>query len=113
MDSRWLNSWHEFVAGDIDEEPPGPVSTFDLLDEDKKPLPNLRARIDYRGVSPMAYHVFVEMYGKNRSPELCRYEVDIYKPDIPVEKIAKIKHPCVVRQWEWFLLVDFLIKYSQ
>lgn len=97
MDSQWLNSWHQFVAGDLDEEPPGPVSTMDLLDENKVPLKNLRAKIDYRGVSPMCYAVFVELYGKNRSPELCRYEVDIYKPEVPLERVAKIKRPSVVR----------------
>ena len=97
MDTRWLNDWHQFVKGELDEEPPGPVTTKELLDEKNNPLPNLRPKIDYRGVSPMAYACFVELYGKDRSPELLRYKVDIYQREIPLDRQVNIKKPCVVR----------------
>jgi hypothetical protein len=99
IDCRWLNEWHAFVKGGIDEERPGPLSTRDLLDEKTKlPLPKLKKLIDYRAVTPMAYACFVELYGKDRSPELCRYEIDIYKPEIPLDRIVNIKRTVVVSE---------------
>jgi len=83
----------------IEIEPvrPGPLSTRDLLMADgKTPLPDLRAKIDYRGVPSMVYCIFVELYGKDSSPEICRYVVDIYKIPVPEEKLVTIKLTAVV-----------------
>lgn len=96
VDSQWLNKWSKFVNGDLDEDSPNIISTRELLDDDKKPLPRLQAKIDYRGLSPMVYHILVELYGKDSSPELPRYTIDIYKPEIPLEKLAAIKMTTVM-----------------
>lgn len=55
-----------------DAEPPGKLSTADLLDEKGQPLKGLEATRDYRGVVPIVYFVFRELYGKDNSPELMR-----------------------------------------
>lgn len=126
MDCRWLEAWAEFAqyvpptkkaaipendntdgeissasihSVDLDDappDPPGPVSTKDLFAADGTLLPNLRAKIDYRGVPPMVYAIFVELYGKDSSPEICRYIVDIYKAAVPDDKLVKIKLNAVV-----------------
>lgn len=84
------------MKGELDEEPPGPITTKDLLDDNNEPLPKLKPKIDYRGVSPMVYACFVELYGKDRSPELCRYTIDIYQREVPLDRQVTIKKPCVV-----------------
>lgn len=53
MDSDWLNKWSSYV--NEDGNPPGPVSSKSLVDSRGNPLPNLKARIDYRGVLPIVY----------------------------------------------------------
>jgi hypothetical protein len=85
MDSEWLNKWSTFVlSDDILEPEPGPVTTKSLFDETGVLLPNLRSRIDYRGVNPLVYQIFIQLYGKEKnSVEITRYLVDIY--GIPVE----------------------------
>ena len=53
IDCNWLNAWSEFVNA---EGPlPGPISSKKLLDADGRPLPDLKERIDYRGVLPIIY----------------------------------------------------------
>ena len=81
MDAQWLISWSEFVRSDSCLPPtPGPVSSLKLLKEDGvTPLHGLSARVDYRGVTPLVFYSFCELYGRDRSPEICRFEVDIYK----------------------------------
>lgn len=95
----------ELRNSDKEIEPalPGPISTKDLLSEDgKTPLPNLTAKVDYRGVPSMVYCIFVELYGKDSSPDICRYLVDIYKAPVPDDKLVKIKLNAVVRT-RWIL----------
>ena len=89
MDSAWLNKWASFTRDASDTSLPGPISSAALLDKDNKPLPGLRARIDYRGVLPIVYFIFVRLYGKDKSPELPRYSVDIYSPQVEISFLAK------------------------
>lgn len=91
IDSDWLNAWAAFVNGDETEDPPGPLSTAQLLDSKQNPLPNLQAIRDYRGVPPIVYFIFVELYGKDSSPEIARYVVDIYKVPVSVAKMVNIQ----------------------
>ena len=91
IDSKWLNKWSAFVNDADEDEPPGKISTKGLLDKDGKPLQGLHVPIDYRGVTPLIYQIFINLYGKDDSPELCRYAIDIYKLQIPVEQLVKIK----------------------
>lgn len=91
MDSDWLNAWSAFVNGSEVEDPPGPISCKGLLDDKGNPLPNLKAIRDYRGVPPIVYFIFLELYGKDDSPELPRYVVDIYKTPVPVAKMVNIQ----------------------
>ena len=55
MDSSWLNSWSTFVHSNGDL--PGPVSSSGLLDSSGKVLPELKGRIDYRGVTPLVFYM--------------------------------------------------------
>lgn len=91
IDSDWLNAWSAFVNGTAVEDPPGPLSTKELLDDKGNPAPNLKAIRDYRGVPPIVYFMFLELYGKDDSPEIARYEIDIYKSPVPVAKMVNIQ----------------------
>jgi hypothetical protein len=129
VDATWLNNWSAFVNDPDNEDPPGPLSTKDLLCDAsslqhpssssasndhslsslppkpvftkgpgmKVPLPNLQPRIDYRAVPPMVYFILIELYGRDSAPDICRYSVDIYKPEVPVERLVNIKLKAVVR----------------
>lgn len=55
IDSSWLNDWSNFVHGDLD--PPDMMSSKALIDKDRKVLPGLRSRIDYRGVTPLVFYM--------------------------------------------------------
>ncbi len=102
IDSKWLNDWAAFTQGVNEQDPPGTtyslahlliyslfhslgvISSIGLLTRDKKkPLGELQPRIDYRAVIPVVYYIFVELYGRDESPEICRYTVDIYQPPVP------------------------------
>lgn len=48
MDCRWLNEWAYFVEGNEGSEPPGRITTAELLDENKRPLKDLEPKVDYR-----------------------------------------------------------------
>lgn len=100
MDSSWLNQWSSFVSN-IDEETvaymPGPVSSSKLHDTDGNILPNLRVKIDYRGVPPTVYYIFVKLYGRDRSPEITRYLVDIYGIPVEIPLLVKIQYRSQVR----------------
>lgn len=96
MDAKWLNAWSTFVKGPDDADPPGLISNSELLDEAGNPLPGLRSKIDYRGVAPIAYYVLVQLHGRDKSPTICRYTVDIYKPAVPDERLVNMKMTAVV-----------------
>ena len=93
IDSNWLNAWSAFVNGDENEDNPGPLSTKGLLDAKGAPLPDLQAIRDYRGVPPVVYYMFVELYGKEdaSTPEIARYLIDIYKSPVTVAKMVNIQ----------------------
>lgn len=90
MDTKWLNNWSAFV-NDVQQEPPGPMSTAELLDSEGNAIKGLLAKIDYRAVPPIVYFIFLELYGKDSSPEICRYVIDIYKHPVPIDKLVKIR----------------------
>jgi hypothetical protein len=55
VDSIWLNQWSAFIHNDGD--PPGILSSNGLIDAQKKLLPGLRSRVDYRGVTPLVFYM--------------------------------------------------------
>lgn len=92
IDSVWLNSWAEFVRAPEDDDcgPPGPMSTKNLLDESGSPIKGLVAKVDFRAVCPLIYFIFVNLYTKDKSPDICRYTPDIYLPPVAPEKLVNI-----------------------
>ena len=131
--SKWLNEWSHFVQDPSYLTAPGAVSSANLLKRPvanalqagswgkQSPLEGLQSIVDYRGVSPLVYFIFVgewrkkicvvapflvdayssvtvtviviiELYGRDgSSPDICRYAVDIYLPAVPVEKLVNIQ----------------------
>lgn len=96
MDCRWLNDWAAFIEGKDGYGPPGPISSYELLDEFQNPLPKLCSKIDYRGVPSLVFFIFVELYGRDASPILPRYVVDIYQVAVPLDRLAKIQYAAQV-----------------
>ena len=75
-----------------DNDPPGPISSKALVDDKGIPLlPDLLQSRDYRGVPAISYWCFVELYGKDDSPDIPRYQVDLYKPTVPVGRLVNIQ----------------------
>ncbi|CAN0266700.1 unnamed protein product, partial [Phaeothamnion confervicola] len=71
VDTKWLERWAKFVRGE--GAPPGHISNTSLLEADLRTArPGLRAKVDYRGVNPVVWFLYVEMYGKDEAPEICR-----------------------------------------
>ena len=92
MDAEWLYRWADWIAGKIDIEEVGRISTENLIDpETREPLYGLEAKINYRGVPQLVYYILKELHGKDRTPEFCRYTVDIYQPPVPPERLAKFR----------------------
>ena len=89
LDTKWLNKWSAFVEQEEAPEP-GPISTYELFQEDKKILlPYILPKMDYRAVCPMVYYVLKEFHGKDDSPEIARYECNIF--GVPVQAKDLIK----------------------
>ena len=57
----------------------------------REPLQGLEAKLNYRGVPQLVYYILKELHGKDRTPEFCRYTVDIYQQAVPPEKLAKMR----------------------
>ena len=108
MDAQWVARWMEYTKpGLLSEEEqeamaelppaPGPVSSRRLLETDVAPtsggvpLSGLHSVTDYRGVPSLVYFAFVELHGKDASPEIARYAVDIYRPAVPIERLMPIR----------------------
>ena len=86
------------MNGDEHEPEPGPISSKDLLNpKTQEPLPGLRPIIDYRGISATVFYILVELHGKDASPDICRYLVDIYKAPVDVDRLVNIKFKAMVR----------------
>lgn len=93
VDSDWLNKWSTFVSTEELEPEPGPITTKGLFDDSGALLPNLRSRIDYRGVNPLVYYLFIELYGKEKgSVDITRYLVDIYGIPVDDAHLAKSQY---------------------
>lgn len=96
MESEWLYRWADFIAGKIDIAEVGRITTENLIDpETREPIYGLEAKLNYRGVPQLVYYILKELHGKDSTPELCRYTVDIYQPPLPPEALAKIRPPCI------------------
>lgn len=42
------------------------------------------------GVPPTVYYIYKELYGKDDTPPICRYTVDIYNMPVPDEHMVSI-----------------------
>ena len=43
---------------------------------------DLAAKRDFRGIPPTLWYVFVELYGRDKGQELCRYTMNAYDPPL-------------------------------
>eukprot|EP00903_Cladosiphon_okamuranus_P019477 g17911.t1 len=84
VDTKWLQSWAKFVRGE--GPPPGRISNEALVKDDlKTPVEGLVSRVDYRGVNPAVWFLYLEMYGKDSAQDLCRYVIDLYEAEVPLK----------------------------
>ncbi|CAM9394381.1 unnamed protein product [Ectocarpus sp. 13 AM-2016] len=84
VDTKWLQSWAKFVRGE--GPPPGRISNRGLVKDDlKTPVDGLVSRVDYRGVNPAVWFLYIEMYGKDSAQDLCRYVIDLYEAEVPLK----------------------------
>ena len=101
VDSQWLTAWALYAAAGAGEgaegmslsqaPAPGPMSSRALLGPDQRtPRAGLLAVTDYRGVPSLAFFCFVELHGRDASPDLPRHEVDIYRPAVRPERLVPI-----------------------
>lgn len=95
VDTMWLNAWSEFVNTE-EGDPPGPISSKDLLNEEGNPIPGLVAKMDYRALPAISYFILKQLHGSDGSPDIPRYSVDIYKPAVPLHRLVSIQMTAVV-----------------
>eukprot|EP01035_Chromulina_nebulosa_P019166 gene19166-25010_t len=43
----------------------------------------------------MVFYIFRNLYGHDESPQLCRYQIDIYAPTVPIEKLVDIQYKAI------------------
>jgi len=97
IDSTWLQSWAMYISGKSDEEPGiitnhklhRPSAVNSTFSDDTLRL-GLKPTVDYRAVTPVVWYSYVTLYGKDSTPEICRYVVDIYSPPVSITKHADI-----------------------
>uniref|UniRef100_A0A7S2DAT7 DUSP domain-containing protein n=1 Tax=Octactis speculum TaxID=3111310 RepID=A0A7S2DAT7_9STRA len=81
INTIWFDEWLKYMSGKV--EPPDRISNLNLYEEGGQKLkPNLQAVKDYRGVSATVWYIFVELYGSDNAPEICRYTVNIDDPPV-------------------------------
>uniref|UniRef100_A0A6U1BH02 DUSP domain-containing protein n=1 Tax=Rhizochromulina marina TaxID=1034831 RepID=A0A6U1BH02_9STRA len=81
IDTTWIRDWSLYMEGKRDS--PGRISNLNLFEADERTVKRkLVPKQDYRGLSPLMWYIFVELYGKDAAPELCRYSLDIYAPGV-------------------------------
>eukprot|EP01039_Chlorochromonas_danica_P006480 gene6480-7145_t len=94
VDTMWLNAWSEFVNTE-EGDPPGPISSKDLLNEEGNPIAGLIAKMDYRALPAISYFILKQLHGSDGSPDIPRYSVDIYKPAVPLHRLVSIQMTAV------------------
>ncbi|CAM9555191.1 unnamed protein product [Discosporangium mesarthrocarpum] len=82
VDTKWLERWAKFVRGE--GPPPGRITNEALVQTDlKTPVEGLMSKVDYRGVNPIVWFLYNEIYGRDAAKEICRYVIDIYEEEVP------------------------------
>ena len=81
IDSAWLSHWRQYALSRSRSDPPGPISNWRLL-ENERPKPNLVKVKDYRGVNSQVWHAYHRRYGGG--PAICRGKINLYDPPVPV-----------------------------
>jgi len=68
-----MDAWVAYAQKRTDV-PPGPVANLCLFEggAGRTLRAGLIPKVDYRGVGPTSWYIFVELYGKDAAPELCR-----------------------------------------
>lgn len=94
IDSNWLNQWSEFVHSTDEnmDNMPDKITTKSLFDENGKLLKGLKCKIDFRAVPPIVYFIFTNLYGRDKSPEIARYLIDIYGIDVDLPLSIKVRY---------------------
>ena len=81
VDTNWLSQWAKYMEGK--GEPPDKISNLNLYQLDGRTIRRrLLPKKDYRGVRAVIWYIFVELYGKDDAPEICRYSMNIYDPGV-------------------------------
>ena len=83
VSTAWMDAWAAYTQRRTDD-PPGPVANLGLFADlqGRQLRPDLEPKRDYRGLAPLMWFIFVELYGKDPAPALCRYAVDVYQPAV-------------------------------
>lgn len=90
MRLHYYQRWFEFVTDDDHlKPPPGHLTTIDLFDNACSLKTNLIIKKDYRCVRPLVYYIYMELYGKDDSPEIYRHSLEIYSRPVPIEFVIK------------------------
>jgi hypothetical protein len=94
INSEWLKDWKMFVNNkrtatacgsrksnkkDVGILDPGPITNYQLFDDDKRPLEELQKGKHYRGVNREVWQQLYNTYGGG--PVIHKNELSIYSPD--------------------------------
>ncbi|KAK2958637.1 putative NLR Family CARD Domain Containing protein [Blattamonas nauphoetae] len=82
IDEHWLTKWRHFVHPGSTTPPPGPITNHRLVNPvTNDPYPGMVDLYDYRGVSPLVWRMFAEIYGGG--PEIPRPTLNLYSKGTP------------------------------
>ncbi|GMI62830.1 hypothetical protein ScalyP_jg9762 [Parmales sp. scaly parma] len=84
VDSNWIEKWGSYVTNNSPPSTsPGQVHNQSLYKGDGVSLrDDIEAVSDYRGVNPMVWFLYAELYGVGDVAEICRYTVD-HRGEVP------------------------------
>jgi hypothetical protein len=102
--THWLAQWAAFVTAETEEErraaePPTEVSNLRLYQSSQclEFRPELEKIRDYRGVSPIVWNIYVNIYGVDSSGAICRCEIDHKSASLTSAEVAESLRGCELK----------------
>ncbi|KAJ0393305.1 hypothetical protein P43SY_009659 [Pythium insidiosum] len=95
IESSWLDAWMAYILSEDDPDcpvvRPGPLTNYSLFDPKEYCLKKgLEATKHYRGVNPMVYSLYAELYGTAGAKPIARWTLDIYATPVMIDDVREM-----------------------
>ncbi|TMW64017.1 hypothetical protein Poli38472_014134 [Pythium oligandrum] len=97
IETSWLDAWMAYILSEDDPDcpvvKPGPLTNYTLFDPKEYCLKrDLVATKHYRGVNPMVYAMYAELYGTAGAKPIVRWTLDIYATPVMIDDVKEMLH---------------------